>query len=167
MVESLFLSIANHLPRIKYSDRIRSKLIKIAGVKINGNVTIWDSFEIKPLGAANRIEIGNGTFINSKVRLACHNDAKIIIGENVLIGAGTQLETTNHSINLDSKDKRPAYGESIIIENNVWIGARAIILPGVVIGEGSIVAAGAIVTKNVPPNVIVGGVPAVLIKEII
>lgn len=56
--------------------------------------------------------------------------------------------------------------KSVTIQRNVWIGANAIILPGVTVGENSVIAAGAVVTKDVPPNTVVGGTPAMVIKEI-
>lgn len=77
------------------------------------------------------------------------------------------LLTSNYEPYFDpDKRQRRQYFEPIVIEKNVWIGSGAIILPGVTIGEGSVVAAGAVVTKNVPRSRLVGEVPARIIKEI-
>ncbi len=108
------------------------------------------------------IHIGKNVFINSGCRF--QDQGGIIIGDGVLIGHNAVLATLNHDINPENRSSMtPA---PIIIGKNVWIGASATILPGVTIGDGAIVAAGAVVTKNVPPNVIVGGVPAKVIKAI-
>ncbi len=74
------------------------------------------------------------------------------------------LATLNHDIN--PKNRSTMHPAPIVVGKNVWIGANATVLPGVTIGDGSIIAAGAVVTKDVPTNVIVGGVPAKIIKNI-
>jgi len=88
----------------------------------------------------------------------------IIIEDNVLIGPKVNLITTNHP--LDPAERRATISHPIVIKKNAWIGAAATILPGVTIGENSVVAAGAVVSKDVPPNTIAGGVPAKVIKAI-
>ena len=106
------------------------------------------------------LELGSYSHINQ----SCIIDKRdmIRIGSNVSISHRVSLITGTHNIN--SKDfhyeKHP-----IIIHDYVWIGIRAIILPGVEIGEGAVVAAGAVVTKSVPPYSIVAGIPAKIIKE--
>jgi len=108
------------------------------------------------------ISIGKNVFINSGCRFQDHGG--ITIGDGALIGHNVVLATLNHDINPIKRSDM--YPEPIFIGTNVWIGANATILPSVTIGDGSIVAAGAVVTKNVPTNVIVGGVPAKIIKRI-
>jgi acetyltransferase-like isoleucine patch superfamily enzyme len=88
----------------------------------------------------------------------------ITLEDDVLIGPKVNLVTENHP--LDPVDRRSLISKPIVIKRNAWIGAAATILPGVTIGENSVVAAGAVVTKDVPPNTIVGGVPAKVIKTI-
>lgn len=156
----IYMSIVNALPRFPIFDRIRVFFVGKAKTKVGKNVVIRTPFENS---TADRVEIGDNVFINNGVRFAAKGHIKI--GNNVQIGPRVQLETTNHSIQLDKLGKRPAIYESIIIEDSVWIGAAAVILPGIRVGRGSIVAAGSVVTKDVPENVIVGGVPAKFIKS--
>jgi len=88
----------------------------------------------------------------------------ITIDNDVQIGPKVNLITENHPV--DPTQRKNLDLKSIHIKRNVWIGAAATILPGVTVGENSIVAAGAVVTKDVPDNTIVGGVPARIIKKI-
>ena len=124
-----------------------------------------DTFELFPpfyTDFGKNITIGKRVFINSDCKF--QDQGGIYIGDDVFIGHAVVLATLNHDIN---PEKRPSlHPAPIHIENKVWIGSNATILPGVTIGEGSIVAAGAVVTKDVPPMTIVGGVPAKIIKKI-
>jgi len=88
------------------------------------------------------------------------------IGDRSMVGHGSKLLSAGHVIPKDRKPMRfsGAFLKKITIEKDVWIGAQAIILPGVKVGEGAIVAAGAVVTKDVPPFAMVGGVPARVIR---
>lgn len=108
------------------------------------------------------ITVGKNVFINSG---CCFQDqGGIEIGDNVLIGQQVVIDTINHDLRPDKrKNMLPA---SVKIGNNVWIGAHATILPGVTIGRGAVIAAGAVITKDVPENAVVGGVPAKVIKQI-
>lgn len=106
--------------------------------------------------------IGKNVFINSGCRF--QDQGGITIGNDVLIGHNVVLATLNHDQNPNNRtDMIPS---PIVIGNEVWIGANATVLPGVTIGDCAIVAAGAVVTKDVPENTIVGGVPAKIIKKI-
>ena len=164
--ESFWLQLANSLPRSHRSDRrLRPYLLSKAGVNISDS-TVWNAIEIRPIGAASRITIGQGCFINSGVRFECAPEVTIKIGNRVQIGSRCSFETMNHSVVLLEKNKRGGFPQSIVVEDDVWLAARVTILPGVRIGRGSVVAAGAIVTKDVPPFTLVGGVPARKIREI-
>lgn len=91
--------------------------------------------------------------------------AEVRVGDNCMIGPNVGIYTAGHSI--EPKDRnRSGYGIPIIIGNDVWIGGSCIILAGVTIGDNSIVAAGAVVTKDVPSNTIVAGNPAKILKNI-
>ncbi len=104
-----------------------------------------------------RVAIGNDCAIAEFVHI--WGGAGVTIGDNVIIASHVAITSTTHSpkenVIKDSVIKKP-----VVIEKNVWIGTHAIILPGVTIGSGSVVAAGAVVNKDVPRNVIVAGVPA-------
>lgn len=108
------------------------------------------------------IILGRNVFIN-----ACCNfqdQGGISIGDGSLIGHKAVLATLNHG--FASEDRGTLYPSPIVIGRNVWVGASATILPGVTIGDNAIIAAGAVVTKDVAANTIVGGVPARVIKSI-
>ena len=91
--------------------------------------------------------------------------AEIRIGNNCLIGPDVGIYTAGHRLEPEGRTL-DVYGMPITIGNDVWIGGNSTILPGVTIGDGAVVAAGAVVTKDVEPNTIVGGVPAKVIKKI-
>lgn len=165
MRELIFLTLANHLPRLKVSDRIRFKLLRLAGMKINGRCMILSPLGIRPVGGVKNIEIGKGSFINTDVRFGVP-DGQVIIGDNALIGARVSFETVSHSINYTPGKRRKRTTGSIVVEDDVWIGAGAIIVQGVTIHHGAIIAAGSVVTKDVEANTVVGGVPAKFIKNV-
>ena len=108
------------------------------------------------------IFIGKSVFINSGCTF--QDQGQIHIKNNVLIGHNVTMVTLNHDSNPQKRGD--IYLKPIVVNDNVWIGSGATILPGVEIGKGSIVAAGAVVTKDVPDNVVVGGNPARIIKKI-
>lgn len=99
------------------------------------------------------IHVGKNVFINSGCRF--QDQGGITIGDGALIGHNVVLATLNHDI--DPGKRSTLHPAPITIGTNVWIGANAAILPGVTIGDGAIIAAGAVVTKDVPPNIIAGG----------
>jgi len=108
-----------------------------------------------------KMELGSG-FFNSNVKIRCKKSIKI--GENVAISHDvTIMDSDAHNISYDGYQMT----KPIIIGDNVWIGSRAMIMKGVSIGDGAIIAAGSVVTKDVPDNSLVAGVPAQVIKKII
>jgi maltose O-acetyltransferase len=110
--------------------------------------------------SGRRVSIGNGTVINQKCLI--YTSGGLVIGSNVSISAEVALITGTHDINDPEfpSDYRP-----IVIDDYAWIGTRAMILQGVTIGQGAVVMAGAVVTKDVEPFAVVGGVPAKPITE--
>lgn len=113
----------------------------------------------------HNISIGDNSGIGRASHLSAM--AKIEIGENVMIAEQLIIITANHGISCHrNMIDLPMHPEPVRIGNNVWIGARVIILPGVTIGSNVVVASGAVVTKTFPSNCIIGGVPAKIIKII-
>lgn len=128
---------------------------------------IGNSLEIMPnIRFANgyNISIGNKSGIGEKCML--QDIGKIDIGENVLMAPEVMIFTANHNIDKGMNICEQGMTiKNVKIEDDVWLGARAIILPGVTIGTGSVIAAGSVVTKDVDPFTIVGGNPAKFIKN--
>ncbi|MFC0272570.1 sugar O-acetyltransferase [Metabacillus herbersteinensis] len=91
---------------------------------------------------------------------------EVRIGDNCMLAPGVHIYTATHPLKAAERIAGPEYGAPVTIGDNVWIGGRAIINPGVTIGNNAVIASGAVVTKNVPDNVVVGGNPARVIKEI-
>ena len=118
------------------------------------------------------ISVGENFYMNYDCVLL--DICPIIIGDNCLIAPGVHIYTATHPIlykerNIQIIDDVPIcleLGKPVTIGHNVWIGGRSVILPGVTIGDGAVIAAGAVVTKNVPANTVYGGNPAQLIKTI-
>ncbi|MFV0435240.1 MAG: DapH/DapD/GlmU-related protein [Leucobacter sp.] len=123
------------------------------------------SFRIFPPFTADcgkNIALGERVFINSGCRF--QDQGGITIGDDVLIGHNVVLATLNHS--LDPAERATVVPGPITIGNRVWIGANVTVLAGVAIGEGAIVAAGAVVTRDVDPRTVVGGVPARKLRDL-
>lgn len=110
------------------------------------------------------IHVGRDIIINYNVTIL--DIAPVHIGDWCLIGPNTLIATVNHPISPAGRRKRLGIGKPVTIGNDVWIGGNCVILPGVTIGNNVIVAAGAVVSHDIPNNCIVGGVPAIIIREI-
>jgi acetyltransferase-like isoleucine patch superfamily enzyme len=107
-----------------------------------------------------RLSFGNNVFLNQGVRIACSRE--ISIGDNALVGDETViLDNDYHGV-----ANSPAKAAPVTIEPDVWLGTRVIVLRGVTIGRGSVVGAGAVVTRSIPPFVFAAGVPAQVIKNL-
>jgi acetyltransferase-like isoleucine patch superfamily enzyme len=108
------------------------------------------------------IRVGRNVFINH----ACEfmDRGSITFGDDVLIGPRVNLVTINHPLNPTIR--RSTYCAPIVIKNGAWLGAGVSVMPGLTIGENAVVAANAVVTRDVPDNMIVGGIPARVIKRI-
>jgi acetyltransferase-like isoleucine patch superfamily enzyme len=140
-------------------EEIRNFLSKITGSEIDESVAVFTPLYIN---YGKHTKIGKNVFINFDCTFL--DLGGITIDDGVLIAPKVSLLSEGHPI---SPDKRQSLvPKAIHIKKNAWIGAGATILHGVTIGENSVVAAGSVVSKNVPDNVIVAGTPAKIIKEI-
>jgi len=123
-----------------------------------GRLTVFDELDLN--GPGKRLTVGERSFLSKGVHLALHE--RITIGERVVINTGAQLLTGSHDVN------DPAWNNTaqpIVIHDYVWIANNAIILPGVTVGKGAVVAAGAVVTRDVPDYCIAVGNPAKIIEK--
>lgn len=90
----------------------------------------------------------------------------IDIGENCLLGPAVHIYTATHPLDASERIKGPEYGDPVTVGDNVWIGGQAVLNPGVSVGDNAVVASGAVVTADVPDNVVVQGNPATVVKEL-
>jgi len=148
---------------IDMGGRIRTLVLKLAGFKIGhgtimaGTPTVTGGKDIY-----RNLTLGRGCWIN--VGCVFELGAVIKVGDNVAIGHDVMMLTSTHEIGSSYRRASILHALPIIIDSGAWLGSRCIILPGVSIGAGAIVAAGAVVHKDVLPNTIVGGVPARVIR---
>lgn len=94
------------------------------------------------------------------------DDCDIFVGNNVLFGPNVTVSAGTHPIHPELRSKQAQYNVSIRIGNNVWVGASSVILPGVHIGDNSVIGAGSVVTKDIPANVVAVGNPCRVLREI-
>ncbi len=148
------LNSAYHEPEARR--RIFSELI---GKEVEPGFRIFPPFYTE---CGQNISVGKNVFINC----CCHfqDQGGIYIGDGALIGSHVVLATINHG--LAPSERADNFPASIRICRNVWVGAHVTVLPGVTIHDNAVVAAGAVVTKDVPANVVVAGVPAKTVKTI-
>jgi acetyltransferase-like isoleucine patch superfamily enzyme len=134
------------------SHTIRKGLLRACGARIAHDVRLYHGFEVRK---PQKLEIAGGTVIGTGAILDAR--AGIFIGKNVNFSSEVAIWTVQHD------PQSPTFGTKsapVRIEDNAWISFRAVVLPGVTVSEGAVVAAGAIVTKDVPPYTISAGVPA-------
>ena len=140
-------------------EELREIMGRLIGKQVDRSFRIFPPFYTD---FGKNITIGKDVFINS----GCHfqDQGGIEIGDGALIGHNVVLATINHGLN--PKENRKNHYAPIKIGAHVWIGSNATILPGVTIGDYAVVAAGAVVTRDVPAMTVVGGVPARVLKTI-
>lgn len=108
--------------------------------------------------------IGKNCYANFNLTLV--DDAPIYIGDDVMFGPNVTLSAGTHPIDPEARKKHLQYNKSIIIGNNVWIGANVVVMPGVNIGENSVIGAGSVITRDIPANVVAVGSPCRVLREI-
>ena len=112
----------------------------------------------------SHVHFGNAVYANFHLTLV--DDGHIYVGDHVMFGPNVTVATASHPIEPALRVRGLQYNEDVWIGNNVWIGAGAIILPGVHIGENSVIGAGSVVTKDIPANVVAVGNPCRVLREI-
>lgn len=153
-------STNNSLPTSKIIRKIRSGVAKRCFDKFGKNINIEKGADF---GRGNGISIGD----NSGIGVRCEVRGPLEIGKDVMMGPEVRIMTSSHNtertdIPMCQQGFNPK--RKVTICDDVWIGARVIILPGVTIGKGAIIGAGAVITKDVPEYAVVAGVPAKVIK---
>ncbi len=141
------------------AEEIRNFLSQITATKIDESVTVFTPLHIN---YGKHTKIGKNVFINFDCVFL--DLGGIVIEDNVQIAPKVSLLTEGHPLNPN--ERQSLIPKLIHIKKNVWIGANATILQGVTIGENSVVASGSVVSKDVPDNVVVGGIPAKILKTI-
>ena len=151
--------LLNKMNEANSVNEARKHLSKIIGKPVHGSTVVFTPFFTN---VGKNIVLGKNVFINH----ACSflDLGGIEIKDNVMIGPRVNITSENHPIN--PKKRKTMVPARVVLEENVWIGAGATILPGVTIGRNSVVAAGAVVNKDVPANTVVAGVPARVIKQL-
>ena len=153
------ITLSSALNTATDTNQIRTQLSKIIGSTIDTSTIVFVPFHTN---FGKHTTIGKNVFINHGCSFL--DLGGITIEDDVLIGPKVSLITENHPV--DPANRKSLDLAKIVIKKNAWIGAGAIILPGVTVGENAIVAAGAVVNKDVAENTIVAGVPAKKIKNI-
>jgi maltose O-acetyltransferase len=160
----LALAFASLLPD-RFGNRSRAGALRLAGVRIGPGTVVGGGIRITGVGRCqDRLVIGSRGWINT----GCFFDATdvIEIGDDVALAQQVLILTQTHELAVPLRRAGPLTSAPVQIGDGCWIGARAMILPGVSIGAGAVVAAGAVVTEDVPPDTLVGGVPARPIRKL-
>ena len=139
----------------------RTRLLKELFGSMGENIYIEPNFRCD---YGYNIHIGENFYANFDCVIL--DVCKVKIGDNCLIAPGVHIYTATHPINPYERITGAEYGKAVEIKNNVWIGGGAIINPGITIGNNVVIASGSVITKDVPDNVVVGGNPAKIIKQI-
>lgn len=141
---------------------IKARLLRLAGADLGSNVRVCSSAQI--LGAG-QLAIGDDTWIGHQALLS--TSSRIQIGRAVDIGPRVYIGTGTHEIDPDGHHSAGAgISKDVTIADGVWVGVGSTVLPGVTIGAKSVIAAGAVVTEDIPPRVLAGGVPARVIRNL-
>ena len=140
-------------------DDVRKRLGEIIGTEIDESTTIFPPFYTN---FGRSISLGKNVFINHSCSFL--DIGGITIEDDVQIGPRVNLTSENHP--LDPQDRKTLLLGAILIRRNAWIGAGATILPGVTVGENAVVAAGAVVSRDVPRDAVVAGIPAKVVKRL-
>lgn len=156
------MAITARLNRLTFNDarEVRALFSELIGKKVDESFLLIPPFYT---AGGNEIRVGQNVFVNQNCTF--YDLGGLDIGDDVMIGPNVSLITAGHPIE-PSQRRAATIGQPIVIERNVWIAAGATIIGGVTVGENSVVAAGSVVTRDVPANTLVAGNPARVIRSI-
>lgn len=140
----------------------KARILQLAGARVGKNVRICSSASI--LGGGDLV-VGDDTWIGHQV-LIC-TSSRVTIGRSVDIGPRVYIGTGTHEVDTHGAHTAGAgVNKDVVIADGVWLGVGSTVLPGVTIGEKSVIAAGAVVIEDVPPRVVAGGIPARVLRQL-
>lgn len=140
----------------------RSRLLRTMLGRIGENCYIEPPFRAS--WAGKNVYMGDNVYANFNLTIV--DDGDVFIGDKVMIGPNVTIATANHPILPSLRERALQYNKEVRIGANVWIGAGAVIVPGVTIGENSVIGAGSVVTKDIPAGVVAVGNPCRVLREI-
>jgi len=152
----------NRIPASPLGYLRRTHLLKKMFASVGENCYIEPPFHSNWGG--HHVHFGNWVYANFNLTLV--DDADIFVADHVMFGPNVTLVTASHPLGGEYRSKGLQYSLPIHIEKNCWIGANAVILPGITIGEGSVVGACSLVTKDIPPHSLAYGVPCKVIRPL-
>ncbi|NBF03352.1 transferase [Pseudomonas sp. Fl5BN2] len=162
MIRHLFNILLSFLPPSRFFS-FRAMLLRLAGVEIHTDVRFCGRGWIYGRG---RLSIGEETWLSPGVVFHTHSDADIRLGARCDIGHGVEFIPGSHEIGSHQRRAGKGTALPITVGTGCWLGARSIVLGGVTIGDGAVVAAGSVVTRDVAANTMVAGVPAVVKRQL-
>ena len=156
------MAITARLNRLTFNDadEVRALFSELIGKKVDESFLLIPPFFT---AGGDEIRVGRNVFVNQNCTF--YDLGGLDIADDVMIGPNVSIITTGHPLQPTQR-RSTTIGRPIVIERNVWIAANATIIGGVTVGENSVVAAGSVVTKDVPPNTLVAGNPARVIRSI-
>ena len=148
----------------KFGYYIHDHVAPIAQLRMKGNPRIHSTASLR---CGYNIYLGKNSHINQYCCIWASENSKIVIGDNVLMGPGVRIFSSNHGMSRTDipMNIQEIKEKDIVIGDDVWIGANSVVVAGVKIGKGSVIAAGSVVTKDIPEYIIAGGIPAKPLKK--
>lgn len=157
-------AVSGMLPQNSFS-RVRTMLLRALGLRIGATSLFAGAVRITGSGSVlELLSVGPGCYITGPLHVDL--SAQVHIGARVYMGYDVTLITVDHELGQSAQRCGPRVYRPIWVDDGVWIASRVVILPGVRLGRGSVVAAGAVVTRDVPANTMVGGVPARVVRDL-
>ena len=150
----------NQLKPSEYEKKLR--YMKDVFAECGGNCYIELPFHANWGG--HHVHFGSGIYANSNLTLV--DDGHIYVGDKVMFGPNVMIATANHPIDADLRSRGLQYNKDVYIGENAWIGAGAVIVPGVRIGKNAVIGAGSVVTRDIPDNVVAVGNPCRVLREV-